>query len=260
MWNCTIHIDGHEVPFKVDTGAEGTVIPEEQWTSLHLSQLNSPTKRLHGPDSKPLKVTGELCATLQYRGRQCTQPIFVVKHLQHNLLGLPAIQALHTLAQVDGISTPITEQYPILFKGLGTFKGNSYTIQLKPDAKLFALFLPPRNVHLPLRRKVQDELIHMESLGVISCVEKPTPWCAGMVVVPKKSGAVRICVDDNILREVHPLPKVDETLAQMAGATVFSKLDANCGFWKIPLDEQSRSLRMWDMSKYTNMASARPIF
>ena len=35
--------------------------------------------------------------------------------------------------------------------------------------------------------------------------------------------------------EVHPLPKVDETLAQLAGAKVFSKLDANCGFWQIPL-------------------------
>lgn len=94
-WNCTICVNGHGVPFKVDTGPEVTVISEDLWTSLPLSELKPPTKRLHGPDSKPLKVTGELCATLQYRGRQCTQSIHVVKHLQHNLLGLPAIQALH---------------------------------------------------------------------------------------------------------------------------------------------------------------------
>ena len=72
----------------------------------------------------------------------------------------------------------------------------------------------------------------MEELGVIAPIEEPTPWCAGMVVVPKKSNQVRICVDyralnESVLREVHPLPKVDDTLAQMAGATVFSKLDAN---------------------------------
>ena len=82
---------------------------------------------------------------------------------------------------------------------------------------------------------------------MISRVEEPTPWCAGMVVVPKKSGAVHICADfrplnDNALREVHPLLKVDEALAQMAGAIVISMLDANCRFWQIPLDEQSRSL------------------
>lgn len=68
-----------------------------------------------------------------------------------------------------------------------------------------------------------------------------------MVVVPKKSGAVRICVDlkalnENVLRETHPTPKVDNTLAQQTGAAVFSKLDANSGFWQIPLSEDSKLL------------------
>ena len=77
-------------------------------------------------------------------------------------------------------------------------------------------------------------------MGVISKVNEPTPWCAGMVVPPKKSGNVRICVDLNksVLREVHPLPKVNETLAQLSGAKVFTKLDANSGFWQIPLSKQ----------------------
>ena len=107
-------------------------------------------------------------------------------------------------------------------------KGEPYEIRLKPEAQPFALYTP-RNVSLPLRQKVKEELSRMQSLGVISPVEEPTPWCVGMVVVPKKSGAVCICVDfrplnDNVLREVHPLPKVDENLAQLAGAQVFSKL------------------------------------
>ena len=69
-----------------------------------------------------------------------------------------------------------------------------------------------------------------------------------MVVVPKKDkNTVHICVDlkqlnENVLRENFPLPKVDETLAQLAGATVFSKLDANCGFWQIPLAKESHLL------------------
>ena len=133
-----------------------------------------------------------------------------------------------------------------LFTGLGTLKGEPYEIRLKPEAQPFALYTP-RNVPLPLRQKVKEELSRMQSLGVISPVGEPTPWCAGMVVVPKKSGAVRICVgfrplNDNVLREVHPLPKVDENLAQLAGAQMFSKLDSNCGFWQIPLSEQSRML------------------
>ena len=49
-------------------------------------------------------------------------------------------------------------------------------------------------------------------------------------------------LNENVLREVHPLPKVDETLAQLAGAKIFPKLDANSGFWQIPLTKASRLL------------------
>ena len=85
-----------------------------------------------------------------------------------------------------------------------------------------------------------DELNRMEKAGVISKVAQPTPWCAGMVVIPKKNSKVRICVDlkpvnRSVLREVHPLPKVDEILARLSGAKIFPKLDANNGFWQIPL-------------------------
>ena len=60
-----------------------------------------------------------------------------------------------------------------------------------------------------------------------------------MVVVQKKSGGVGICVDpkhlnENVLREVYPMPHVDETLSFLAGAKVFSKLDTNSGFGRFP--------------------------
>ena len=68
-----------------------------------------------------------------------------------------------------------------------------------------------------------------------------------MVVVPKKNGKVCICVDlkplnESILCEVHSLPKVEEMLAQLSGAKVFSKLDAKSGFWQIPLEKSSHLL------------------
>ena len=78
-------------------------------------------------------------------------------------------------------------------------------------------------------------------------MEEPTHFALVWWSCQKESGSVRICVDlkplnESVLREVHPLPKVDTTLAQLAGARVFSKLDANSGFWQIPLDKQSRLL------------------
>ena len=48
---------------------------------------------------------------------------------------------------------------------------------------------------MPLSSKVKQELDRMESMNVISKVQEPTPWCADMVVVPKKTGSIKICVD-----------------------------------------------------------------
>ena len=234
--------------FKVDTGAEVTALTEEALSQLGTIQLKSPSKVLCGPDRTPLKVLGQTRVTLTSKGKSCSQDVYVVQHLKHNLLGLPAIRALGLLSQADEIMVEpkeIHSKFPSLFTGLGTFEGD-FEIHLRPDAQPFALHTP-RNVPLPLRKKVKDELKRMESLGVISKVDTPTSWCAGMVVVPKQDGTVRICVDlkplnAHVLRETHPLPKVDDVLAQLAGAKIFSKLDANSGFWQIPLAESSRLL------------------
>ena len=80
---------------------------------------------------------------------------------------------------------------------------------------------------IPLRERVTQELQRMKSLGVISRVTEPTPWCAAMVVVPIPLGSVRIYVNfrslnENVMREVHPVPKIDVTLAQLNGAKVYT--------------------------------------
>ena len=87
----------------------------------------------------------------------------------------------------------------------------------------------------------------MEAQGIISKVQQPTPWCAGTVVVKKKNGGIGVCVNFRqlnrcILCEHHPLPKIDDILAQLSGATTFSKLDANSHFWQVPLSESSKLL------------------
>ena len=68
-----------------------------------------------------------------------------------------------------------------------------------------------------------------------------------MVPVLKKSGAVRICVDLKRLnlsveRERYILPTLQDLTSSLAGATVFSSLDAASGFYQIPLHEASQEL------------------
>ena len=245
-----------KVTFKLDTGAEVTAVSRETYEKLrNAPPLNTPQRILCGPSRKPLKVLGQFDIDLVHKKVLSGQQIFVVEGLRSNLLGLPAIKALNLAVRLDEATsettcTPLSSSYihqrfKKLFQGLGNL-GDEYHIQLKPGATPFALYTP-RRVPLPLRERVSIELKRMEAMGVISPVDVPTPWCAGMVVAPKKSGSIRICVDlkplnQSVLREVHPLPKVDDTLAQLTGAKLFSKLDANSGFWQIPLSPASRLL------------------
>ena len=65
-----------------------------------------------------------------------------------------------------------------------------------------------------------------------------------MVVTPKASGEVRICVNltklnQSILREAHPFPSVDFTLGKFGGSKVFSEIDANSAFWQRKLSDDS---------------------
>ena len=163
-----------------------------------------------------------------------------------NLLRLPATKGLHPLSVLYNLecypTTVIKQEFPSSFTGLVTLQ-DDYEIQVKQDAQPFSLGTA-RNIPLPLRDKVKQELDAMEAQGVISKVQQPNPWCTGLVVVKKKNGGVRIYIDlkplnQYILREHHPLPKVDDILGQLTGATVFSKLDANSGFWQVPLAEKS---------------------
>ena len=171
-----------------------------------------------------------------------------MQDLQKALLGRPAIEALGVAVRVDQIlanKAIVVSKFPHLFKGLGCMKG-AYHIQLKENAVPFALTIP-RRVPIALMSKVQSELQRMEKKGVISQVKEPTDWCAGMVVVPKSGGTVRICVDltklnQNVRRERLMLPSVEQTLARLGGATVFSKLDANSGFWQVELTKESSLL------------------
>ena len=67
-WNSVVLVDEVEVSFKIDTGAEVTVVTEAVGDSLN--RTLKPTQRiLYGPDKKPLSVLGELAVSLQYSGR-----------------------------------------------------------------------------------------------------------------------------------------------------------------------------------------------
>ncbi|KAL7880825.1 hypothetical protein SRHO_G00030790 [Serrasalmus rhombeus] len=248
-WMTEIKMDHYNVVCKIDTGADVTAVPERLCSPDQLSRLVKSSKVLKGPGGTALSVKGKFTATLQKVQKSIKQDVYVVKDLATPLLGRPAVTALQLVARLEEVNLDneeaVKSEFPKLFSGLGKMQGE-YKIVLKPGAKPFSLSTP-RRISLPLMPRVKEELNRMEQQGVISKVEQPTEWCAPMVVVPKQTGKVRICTDltelnKSVLRERHPLPSVEHTLGQLAGARVFSKLDANSGFWQIPLSKESSLL------------------
>ena len=87
----------------------------------------------------------------------------------------------------------------------------------------------------------------MVKQGVLQKADGPFDWVNSMVVVQKKDGSLRICIDPKDLnralkREHYQLPTIEEITARMPGARYFSTLDARSGYWQIPLDEESSKL------------------
>lgn len=250
-WTADIQVRDTKITFKLDTGADVTAIAESDlskvFTKVKMPVLQQPEKPLLGPGRTPLDVAGFTKLQLKYKAQQTTEKVYVVKNLSTPLLGLPAISALGLLVRVNAVSMDtLKTTYPKLCDGLGEVQ-HPYHIKLKPNAVPYSL-KTPRRIPIPLMGKVKEELQRMEELGVITRVEEPTDWCAGMVVVPKKnSPRLRLCMDftglnEYVCREKFVLPSVEQSLGMLAGAKVFSKLDANMGFWQIPLSEKSARL------------------
>ena len=83
----------------------------------------------------------------------------------------------------------------------------------------------------------------MEEQGIVEPL--CSPWCAPVVLVRKKDGSTRFCVDYRKLNDVtrkdsFPLPRVDVTLDALNGAKWFSTLDLKSGYWKIELDSADK--------------------
>jgi len=138
----------------------------------------------------------------------------------------------------------VIQKYSNVFTGLGRLEKPCH---IEVDPTVTPVVNPPRTIPAALRDRLKTELEDMEKRGVIRKVEEPTDWVSSMAIVEKPDGSLRICLDPRhlnkaIKREHFQLPTIEDITTRMVNAKWFTKLDANRGYWQIPLDEESHLL------------------
>ena len=93
------------------------------------------------------------------------------------------------------------------------------------------------------REIIDEELDRMLAGEIIK--RSNSPWASPVVIVTKKDGSPRFCVDFRKLnqmtrKDAYPIPRIDDTLEALAGSQYFSTMDAFSGYWQIDVAPEDR--------------------
>lgn len=146
-------------------------------------------------------------------------------------------QVLHTFSDVFATPTdlPPERQY-------------DHAIPLKPDAMPFNS--RPYRYSPAHKDEIERQIKEMLAAGIIT--HSVSPYASPVLLVQKKDGSWRFCVNYRRLNEItikniFPMPVIDELLDELAGAKIFSKLDLRAGYHQIrmlPTDEFKTALKL----------------
>ena len=135
-------------------------------------------------------------------------------------------------------------------------------LHLQVDKSVPPVVLPVRKVPFALRESLKQELDRLEKKGLLVPVDVPTDWVSSLVIAQRRNGKIHLCIDPKPLnkalkRNRYPLPLLNDLLAKLTNAKVFSVVDAKNGFWHLQLDEESSLLTTlgtpWGRYRWTRM-------
>lgn len=154
-----------ETNFKIATGADVSVIPENTWREMGTPQLSKLQARLTSPGGE-LDCLGEFVAQTTVKTKPYSFKVVVLKGgMANNLLSRDAATQMGLVARLDEVSRKT--------KTTGLMKTSPVKIELRPDAKPYCLYTA-RNVPFPMMDAVKKELDRMVASNVIRPVTTPS--------------------------------------------------------------------------------------
>ena len=174
-----------------------------------------------------------------------TTPDPVTPNLRKDLEGLPA--HLHCMMPPEGVLEP--EQLEQVKQTLTDFQD----IFVGPDGKVgynaevthkIETEGEPFKSHPRMKSAREKDYIHQEVIKLLKegkIEPSRSPWGAPVVLVRKKDGTLRFCIDfrrlnDCTKKDAYPLPRIDECLDCLSGSQWFCTLDLASGYWQVAMD------------------------
>ena len=94
---------------------------------------------------------------------------------------------------------------------------------------------------------------HLQEMIEVGAIRKSfSPWASAVVLVRKKDGGLRFCINlrklnNRTIKDGYSLPRIEDTLDCLHGAVWFSTLDLKSGYWQVELEEEAKPLTAFTM-------------
>ncbi|UYV75671.1 hypothetical protein LAZ67_13000963 [Cordylochernes scorpioides] len=90
---------------------------------------------------------------------------------------------------------------------------------------------------------IKEQIDEMLTEGIIR--PSSSPWSFPVILVKKRDGKYRFCVDyrklNNVtVKDVYPIPRIDEVMDTLQGSTYFSAIDLRSGYWQVEVEERDK--------------------
>ena len=124
---------------------------------------------------------------------------------------------------------------------IGLSKLAEHDIVLEPDSKYFRE--APRRLNDEKKKAADETIKELLKAGLIR--ESKSPFASGIVMVRKKDGSYRMCIDFRMLNKItvpdaFPLPRTDDLIEALGSASIFTSMDLGSAFWQVPLPEDKK--------------------
>ena len=116
-WYVDVAVNGQVVHFKIDTGADATVIPASLFNDNMKANLQGVDRCLYGPNISKLDVAGKFKADLRYKDRSTQMDVYVIRQVRAPLLGRDAAILLNLVQRIDAITACNVSAQPTALQG-----------------------------------------------------------------------------------------------------------------------------------------------